>query len=989
MKKVCFSSCFIFLLYLTFFPVNAVEYEPQKILIKFKEGSELYKNLLENKRTGEIAEFKDFTGLNLCKGYLSDASLILLNKKLSENNKLRTNSKYKRGKQEFEDNKYFANEGIDYIFPETQNLMRIFLVEFKKNIDVSLLAKKISNFDFIEYAEPIPLKKIVGVPNDSLIYRQYYLNQIKIFEAWDNYETDSSIVIGIVDTGIDYFHEDLKDKLWYNIGEIGKDVKGNDRRNNSIDDDNNGFVDDWRGWDFVSSENTSGDNDPKPGHIHGTHVAGIAAASTHNVIGIAGIDKGAKLLAVKVAGDNPFSTSVSNSYEGILYAASMGADVINCSWGSESRSEAEMEILTTAAELGAVVVAAAGNDGTEVAFYPASHRDVISVASVDFDDKKSGFSNYHYSVDVSAPGEDIYSTIPGDDYDYLDGTSMASPVVAGIAGIVKEKYPDYLPIQIKEHIKASSDDIDTLNPFFIGKLGKGRVNAYQALQDKIRKSVVLQSYYLADESNDNILEIGEKVEISLTVQNVLSPLTKGRIEAFLLTGGEYIEREIEIGSMSSMEELELSKKIIIKLPQDVPNDYLMNLELAIYDDEEFVNSVYITFVMNPSYRTLKSNDITVTFNSRGNIGFNDYPSNVQGDGFNYKSSGNILYEGALMLGLAPGKVSNVARTGEQMQQDRSFIISKSLQVKKPGTTATEEAETEFISYESETEIAVKVKQSIFQFNDEINKDIIYVVYDIINTSGNDFDTLRKDYDSLYAGLYFDWDIGPSGSNNYAKFEETYGFGYVRNKLIDTLPLVGVAMLSGYKPNFFAIDNPGTSNTNPGVWDGFYRWEKWLMLSSGIYRKESSLTDVSMVIGAGPLKVKPGDTVRVAFSIFAANNMVKLRENCRNSRLTAKEYGIADGKYNPLPKTEEILQIYPNPIAQGQLHIDYALTDGSYITIDLYNSLGQKVLTAVKDKFSTAGYQSEIFDVPNLAQGRYYIKLTSSKSVLVKPFEIIY
>ncbi len=968
------------------------QFEPGKIIVKFKSVSPVFLRFLSAKRHLTLDQITPLLASHSFAPLLSDASLINLNNAIQSKEKTNFSIQNKLFNQAEDQNlykEYFSRYNINYIYPQVKNLLCLSYLSFNPEYDPAVIAKKISQYDFVEYAEPLPIKKIVGVPNDSLIYRQYYLNQIQLFYALDIFTPDSSILIGIVDTGIDYNHEDLTDKIWTNPGESGPDSKGNDKRTNGTDDDANGFIDDWRGWDFVSGENPNGDNDPHPGHSHGSHVSGIAASSTSNTIGICGIAGGSKLLAVKVAADNPFSTSVSNSYEGILYAASMGADVINCSWGSESRSDGELEILSTASSLGSVIVAAAGNDGAEAAFFPASHPDVISVASVNFDDERSNFSNYHHSVDIAAPGEDIYSCIPNNEYDYMDGTSMASPVVAGVVALVRQKFPEYSPLQIKEHIKATSDNIDTINPFFMGKIGRGRVNALKALQPGEYKSVIMESYKVTDENDDNIFDISERIEVNLTITNVLSPLANARLEANVVSSFKPIFEvdEIEIGPLNTMETKAIPGKISFTLPSDAPGDYEMLLELMFFDGNEYINSEFITIIVNPSYRTMASNNIAVTFNSTGNIGYNDYPSNLQGDGFRYKNGSDLLYEGALMVALPPGKVSNVARAYYQMEQDNSFYSFSGFNVKKPGNLSAEEGFAEFSSFESEDEVALKIKQTVYQFDDYLNEDIILVVYDIINTSGEFADSLKKDYDSLFAGLYFDWDIGPSGSNNFTKFDENTGFGYAKNFAVDTLPYVGVAMLSGHKQNFFAIDNPGTSPTNPGVWDGFSRYEKWMMLSSGIYRKESSVTDISMVIGAGPIKLKAGDTTRVAFSIFSGNNLEKLRENCRTSRQTAKYYDISDGAYNPLPKENDIVILYPNPVSDELLHVDFALLEGSYITIDIFNSLGQKVLTPIKDMFVTAGFQSETIKLPKLAQGRYYLRLKTMNSTLTEPFEI--
>ncbi len=938
---------------------NNADYVSGVIIIKFKSNSEIYRSWLKSNRNAPLTQLNFILGKNTTRPFIQNNLLKALAKHLKPNNLFW----YQKNAQ-------------------VENLRRICLVKYSNPIDPQIASNKIYDMPYVEYAEPLPQEHLEFIPNDSLLDDQYYLNKIKVFDAWDSIKVDSNIVIGIVDTGVDYNHEDLKDKIWVNLGESGNDKNGNDKRTNGIDDDDNGFIDDWRGWDFVSSENPAvGDNDPHPGHIHGTHVAGVTAAMTNNKIGIAGIARGAKILPVKIGDDNPFSTSVSNSYEGILYAATMGADVINCSWGSESRSEAEMEVLSTATSLGSLIIAAAGNNGDYTPFFPASHKDVVSVAAVNIDDIKAGFSNYHPTVDISAPGVDILSSIPGNSYEYLDGTSMASPVVTGVAALVKSRFPDYSPMQLKEQLKASSDNIDTLNPYFIGQIGRGRIDAFKAIGRDSLKSIVLDNYRVIDENGNNIYEKNEKIELYLSFLNALAHLNNMNIEVSVLSTyqPQFINKKADIGAMNTLEIDSISEPIKFIVPNDIPADYNLELEILIYDGKEYINSEFVNLIFNPSYRTMDANNLSVTFNARGNIAYNDYPANFQGQGFRYKKSSNLLYEGALMIALPPDKVSDVARGEEQSTQDNSFYSKGTFNILNPGAIANEEGSAKFYSDSGEINISTSINQKVYQFDDEQNKDFIIITYDIANNS-------LQNYDSLFVGLYFDWDIGPSGNNNIANFNNEYGFGYVKNIANDTLPFVGASLISNQKLNYFAIDNDGVTADNPGVWDGFSRFEKYFMLSSGVFRKKSNITDVSFVIGGGPIKINIGDTARVAFSLFAGDNIHNLIENSEKSREIAKYYNIADGKYNPLPKLDSLITVYPNP-AKDLINVDFMMVEGSYLIIDIYNTLGKKVKTMIENRYYTAGYHSENFKLDNLAQGRYFLWISTTNTRLIEPFEI--
>ncbi|MCL5991629.1 MAG: S8 family serine peptidase, partial [Bacteroidetes bacterium] len=537
---------------------------------------------------------------------------------------------------------------------------------------------------------------------------------------------------------------------------------------NKLDDDSNGYIDDWMGWDFVSFDSIEGDNDPHPGNGHGTHVAGICAAVINNGVGIAGVAKKAKYLPVKVAPDEAFNTSVISGYDGIMYAAGMGANVINCSWGSSSKSEAEQEIIDAAVSLGSVVVAAAGNDITDAQFYPSSHSSVLSVTAVDSEDKKAGFSNFHNTIDVSAPGVDIISTIPDNQYSYLSGTSMAAPVASGVAALVCEQYPEYKPIQIIQQIKSTTDNIDTLNPYLNGMLGTGRVNALKALTDSNIKSILVKSYKTED-NNDEIFDRGDTIRLSLSLLNVLRPVKDGWVKLSISDNNFIILKDNSfIGGMASLELRELADTLFFIVPDNIPADSKVMLEFRMFDDTSYCNSEFIEMTFRPTYKTMNANNITVTFNNIGNIGYNDYPNNNQGDGFKYKDSPNLMFEGALMVGTSAERLSNVARGLSQIEQDRSFQSDDIFKVFKNGSVAAQDGYSNFYDLNSVYDAGVSVSQKVYQFDDSISRDFILVVYDIINISG--YDT-----DSLFASLFFDWDIGPSGSYNKAEYDNQQVF----------------------------------------------------------------------------------------------------------------------------------------------------------------------------------------------------------------------
>lgn len=259
-------------------------------------------------------------------------------------------------------------------------------------------------------------------------------------EVWNQNITGNGIVVAVVDTGVDYNHPDLDSNIWQNPGEIA---------GNGIDDDRNGYIDDVRGWDFVSNDNNPMDENI---HGHGTHVAGAIAAE-RNDFGITGVAYNAKIMPVRVL--PAFGGgSLNNIAAGIRYAADNGANVINLSLGNELYpSKEENDAIVYANNKGCVVVMAAGNAGNRQPAYPARNADRFGIAvgsidlngSMDCDSDRAGSTPLDYVV---APGVDIYSTTPGNTYQNMSGTSMAAPHVAGVAALVLSANPTLTPAQV-------------------------------------------------------------------------------------------------------------------------------------------------------------------------------------------------------------------------------------------------------------------------------------------------------------------------------------------------------------------------------------------------------------------------------------------------------------------------------------------------------------------------------------------------------------
>ncbi len=350
----------------------------------------------------------------------------------------------------------------------------LYEVYFDKAEDIESLIKELQSRKEVIYAEKVPYHRSSYRPDDLRINQQYTLTVTQAFQAWDIHRNaNRQIVLAIVDDAVLVNHEDLVGSMWVNPGEIP---------NNGIDDDKNGYIDDVHGYDVA---NNRPDPSPLGGNpfSHGTHCAGIAGATTDNGLGVASLGFDCKIMGVKTKLNGSTGPGLNNTYAGIVYAIANNADIISMSFGSGGGSSTGDGLFTFASERGTICIAAAGNDDTDFEFFPAAARNVISVASTNPDDTKSGFSNYGPWIDISAPGAGIMSTLAGsaNEYGSQSGTSMACPNVAGLAAYLYGYHRNVTRDDVLHCLLSTADGLDAKNPDYIGQLGAGRINTFKAI----------------------------------------------------------------------------------------------------------------------------------------------------------------------------------------------------------------------------------------------------------------------------------------------------------------------------------------------------------------------------------------------------------------------------------------------------------------------------------------------------------------------------
>ncbi len=933
----------------------SAEIEPRTIVIHFHPASELAQRWLRSGRTGQILALKDLLGEHTSEAYISDATLKCLDQALSAHDAL-----YKRGHK----------EPLDCIA----------IIKYTSDIDPYIASAKLRSTTGISYCEPLPRMHIVGETNDPLLPQQYYIPLIKAQLAWDSLGSDKTIVVGIADTGIDTTHIDLRNNIWRNPGETGSDEKGGDRRFNKVDDDNNGFVDDWYGWDFVGSTGQNEDNAPLPGNPHGTHVGGTVAAMHNNGEGIAGVGKHIILMPLKIGGDDQFSTSISRSADAILYAASMGASIINCSFGSPSSSFADIKVIQQAAQLGALVVGAAGNDGQELAYYPGAYEEVLSVAATDASDRIASFSNVHRTVDVCAPGVSILATVPNDRYETYDGTSMAAPIASAIAAMVRLVHPEYTPAQTHATMRASCADIDSLNPDFPGLIGNGRIDASVALSSAMRKWATVNAYSVTDNDRDSVFDTGDTLAIEITLTNTLRSLDSCYVRFTNSSASidiSLLDTTIIFGPVDEDTRLRAPKPLRVVLPEKLPDNGQLRILAQIFDNDTRITTSAIQTVVNPTYRTIHANDIEVTVNSSGNIGFNDYSSNTQGVGFLYKNIRNILYEGALLIGTGPDRLPNVARGVETSIKDKSFRITESASVLSDSISSGLRVRSRFTDADDLQPLGVEVTSNVIALNADSTSNTILVALRVSNTT----DSL---FTNLHVAEFFDFDIGDAGEADLCEWDPEEQILHLSNTASRDLPRVGLSMISPLTINAFALDNEGSSDC-PSIYDDFVRAEKWLVMTGGIRRSRSRVTDVSGVIGAGPIRLAPDSTVEVCFAIAAGFTESDVVRAMRSVKAEAKRLGLNVGESYIPATTDQIIAVSGGTLqSPGERELTFRLSGPASVTINLIDIRGCSVANLYADPYIDAGEYDVPISIPPVSAGLYFIRLGTNRGQTVLP-----
>lgn len=818
------------------------------------------------------------------------------------------------------------------------------IAQFSYNYDMDemMLSKQLLNTGLFEYAEPRAENNFFFSVNDPLASKQFYLAKMQVYDAWDIEKGDSNVIIGITDSGTDRLHNDLKKNTYFNSLDT---LDG-------LDNDNDGFIDNYWGWDLGSN-----DYDPQWYPIgHGVFVSGISSATQNNGIGVAGIAYNNKFMPIKIDDTSGYLT---HDYEGIVYAADHGCSIINCSWGGTLPGQFGQDVINYATfNKNALVVAACGNSNNNKNMYPAAYNNVLSCAATDSLDQKSSISSYGNKVDIAAPGAWVYSTWISNSYSASSGTSFSAPCVSAAAALVKSKFPNLSALQIAEQLKVTSDNIDTIsynNPYNY-LLGNGRLNVFRALTDTLLPSIVLQNCSIMVANDTMTIIAGFKNFLATTSANAKVKLT---LDSIVFTP---IINEFILGQLVTFDTISNTNsefKFKINYPLNLGFETMLRFQ---YSDTNYRGYDYWPFKAKNDFLNIDTNAITLSVAANSSFGFTNY-AQTSGLGLLYANNPVSLVNCAgLIIGNSTGKVSDNIYNESTYSTDFCGInVPYYVSNFKLGD---QEIRTHFNDDSAGvTTLHLDVVQSTYAYNLPALDKVVFVKYTITNNGNLSLNT-------LYAGLYADFDLKRSSFNN-AKYDSILKLAYTESFFGGSC--AGIMELKSAAPLFaYNFANDGFDNSI-NIYDGFMDFEKYQALQT--HRPNAITTpgaqkDVSSLLSSGPYVLNPNQNINLVYAFVVGNNLQDLFQAAQNARNQYFGSGI-----ETVLNAEFSASLSPNPCYDKfalRINSDKSLK----MWINVYDIYGKLIIS---DQVQTLGQSVFEFDTEMLNKGVYLIKIETQNS----------
>lgn len=881
-------------------------------------------------------------------------------------------------------------------------LVRTYIMKLNTGEDPLEVAERISQFSGVVYAEPrytYSVQEVSVIPNDTMIGEpgHDYFEYHRIFDAWEVNRSSSSIVISIVDTGVYYDHPELKNKLWRNP-EPGRASEVFPQ----IENDTIGW-NFWQSGDIYAGEEPEQNADPVGDYNdHGTHVAGIAAAEPDNGLHIAGTGYHARYMPVKAGGTKDYPGNVPYGIDGILYAALNDADVINASFGSPNYSRYARDVMRMATEMGSLVVAAAGNEGNEEPFYPAAYPEVLSVGALDnsYDDALTGFSTYGYWMDMFAIGRQIYSTSFDfneddrswkPDYRRTSGTSMASPVVAGIAALLRNHYPDWSPDRVRMQLRNSSQSIREanagLNPYF---LGQGKLNALNALAEAF-PGVELKGKQFVNDDGEK-LDKGESGEVHIELINHGAQISDLYFTSSTQQDGFELTDDGVARSWNAVFETTIPATLsnvfdLTKYPETI-----LKYNASESDYEDFSLLRFEDFYFDEA----QSAGLRSTFSSDGGIGYRFIDRRREGTGIIPEGMDNpIIKESGLMLSLFDGERT---RFIDAVRAEDS--VNRHFETEKLFRARGDLSMTRFTAANHPEYRQVDVELKVHTNEDEDTGQTITLEYRLTNPTDDI-------WYNVYAGVFTDWAL--SEMYHRADYSEIDSLHYVYDKQEE---LYATFAHIGPLSSALAIDNHSEMTLDQAEnrqdslsfgtyyhpvdsrWNGFTINEKRLAFTAGTERTILQAEDLGTVSASGPYTIYPGEEARFGFVLGWAWSLEELQSQVQAARekasfeLTDRDVPVHSFYEEPVerPVTTKLLPGYPNPF-NHTTNLTLELAQQDEVQLEIYNIAGRKVATLADGQLEQ-GRHTFTFDASGLASGVYVVVAQTHTGTLVRNVTLI-
>jgi subtilisin family serine protease/PKD repeat protein len=803
------------------------------------------------------------------------------------------------------------------------DIEHIYKVRVQEGVDLPAMIGRFSRMDGVIYAEPYYLLKPLGSanasyePNDpeaaSSSGEQSYLSSINAYQAWALEKGDSSITIGVLDTGIEFGHQDLSDNLRQNEYDPI----------NGIDDDGDGYVDNFTGWDFADD-----DNDPTADQSgHGTNVTGVSSATANNGVGMAGIGFVSTYVPLKVFRST--DGSFNQGYEAIAYAADMGYQVLNLSWGgANAYSRFGQDMINYAVlEKDVVVVAAAGNSGQQEDFYPASFENVLSVAQSDDNGNRVGATTSSYFVDLMAPGQRIFTTTENDTYQLASGSSLATPLVAGTAALMRARFPDMSAQQIAEKLRLSAQDVydQSANSGYEETLGNGFLDMARSLNEQSTPAIRMTDFEYKNHVGAYAF-YGDTLNITASFTNFLTPATGGSVT--LSTPSEYVsmlDSVFTIGNLDSLATAEnTNQPFRLRLSEATPPLEQLYFRLA-YQADGYTDYQYFFIVTSPDYTDIDNGTFQLPLGSQAQIGMGSTR-----DGLIFRGD-TLAHHLGFMLATGEDSVSsNMINDFSQQTYDSDFLALKNIRQGR-SNGADRLLTSAFNDSDADNPLSLKVEQQWLSDTSGAEQELLISEYRLVNRGS---DSLF----SLYPAIFADWDIR-NARENRAGWDAAHHLAYVYD---DSL-YCGLALLGQSMAAYYAIDKQDLNGNTADLQQMFSDSLRYAWISSDTPKNEAGMSgagnDVAHLLGMKIDTLAPNQDTRMALAWVFATDLARLQAQValaqdqydahrQNPRISFTVFTCTDSTATIRPPEGGIHRFYRDPLGNHLLAEDTAYATGA-------------------------------------------------------------